>query len=167
MNGMARWRRASRPARVALAARLSAGIDGAWWPRTASVATELPELVGALHQRLGEIVDISINWSPTDGQRDLESVATGMRPLHVGEPRPRPRLMVVDGRVACARLLVVPNMTSRTLALLTMRTAARLPTGGDERDPRLFAMVCSVMSLAEAECARWTDSSERSPSESP
>ena len=53
MNGLARSRRASRPIRVTLARQLGSEIDGAWWPHTASVATELPELVGALHRPLG------------------------------------------------------------------------------------------------------------------
>lgn len=157
MNGMVRSRRASRPARVALAAQLSAGIDGAWWPRTASVATELPELVGSLHRRLGEIVDIGINWSETGGQLDLETLGGGARSIHSDECQRRPRLMVVDGRLACARLLVVPNMTSRTLALMTLRTAARMPAVDGDRDTRLFGIVSAVMTLAEAECARWTE----------
>ena len=85
MNGLARSRRASRPIRVTLARQLGSEIDGAWWPHTASVATELPELVGALHRPLGEIVDIRINWSATEGQLDLETIATGARLLRAGE----------------------------------------------------------------------------------
>jgi Family of unknown function (DUF5994) len=43
-------RRSARPARIALATLLGGDIDGAWWPHTASVAGELPELVEALHR---------------------------------------------------------------------------------------------------------------------
>uniref|UniRef100_UPI0032174D56 DUF5994 family protein n=1 Tax=Mycolicibacterium poriferae TaxID=39694 RepID=UPI0032174D56 len=71
---MARSRRAASPTRLALA-RLSEGsIDGAWWPHSALIAAELPDLVGALHRILGEVVDIQINWSATEGQLDLDGL---------------------------------------------------------------------------------------------
>ena len=60
----------ARPVRLVLASQLGSDIDGAWWPHTASVASELPELIGVLHASLGEIVDIGINWSPTEGPVD-------------------------------------------------------------------------------------------------
>ncbi len=157
MNGLARSRRASRPIRVTLARQLGSEIDGAWWPHTASVATELPELVGALHRPLGEIVDIRINWSATEGQLDLETIATGARLVRAGERYRRPRLMVVVGRDACAKLLVVPSMTSQALGLMVLRTAAGLPTSGGTGDSRLFETARVVMRIAEAESAKWCD----------
>ena len=48
--------------RIALATSLGGDIDGAWWLRAASVAGELPELVGALHRPLDGILDILVNW---------------------------------------------------------------------------------------------------------
>ena len=50
----------ARPVRLLLCRQLGADIDGAWWPHTASVAAELPELIGVLHAPLGEIVDGAI-----------------------------------------------------------------------------------------------------------
>lgn len=155
MNGLARSRRASRPVRVMLADALGAEIDGGWWPHTASVATELPELVGALHRPLGEIVDIRINWSVTEGQLDLETIATGARLMRSGECYRSPRLMVVVGRRASAKLLVVPSMTSQALGLTVLRTAAGLPTSGGTGDSRLLETARVVMRLAEAESAKW------------
>lgn len=157
MNGLARSRRASRPIRVTLASPLGGEIDGAWWPHTASVATELPELVGALHRPLGEIVDIRINWSTTEGQLDLETIATGARLMRAGDSHRRPRLMVVVGKVASAKLLVIPSMTSQALGLMVLRTAAGLPTSGGTGDARLFETARVVMKLAEAESAKWCD----------
>lgn len=157
MNGLARSRRASRPIRVMLSPQLGREIDGAWWPHTASVASELPELVGALHRALGEIVDIRINWSVTEGQLDLETIATGARMMRAGERYRRPRLMVVVGRDASAKLLVVPSMTSQALGLMVLRTAAGLPTSGGTGDSRLFETARVVMRLAEAESAKWCD----------
>ena len=75
---MAGSRRAAKPIRLTLAEDLGDVIDGAWWPHSALIAAELPDLVGALHKPLGEIVDMRINWSPADGQLDLESIAAGV-----------------------------------------------------------------------------------------
>ena len=105
----------ARPVRVALATTLGGDIDGAWRPHTA-VAQELPELIAFLHKPLGEIVDICINWPATEGPIDLESIVTASRSLVLSKQRP-PRLMVVDGRGgACAKLLVLPHMTSPALS---------------------------------------------------
>ncbi|MGD9618994.1 MAG: DUF5994 family protein [Mycolicibacterium sp.] len=155
MNGLARSRRASRPVRVTLAGELGHEIDGAWWPHTGSVAAELPELVGALHRLLGEILDIRINWSVTEGQLDLESIVTGSRLMRPGDVSRRPRLMVVVGRLASAKLIVVPSMTSQALGVLVLRTAAGLPTSGGTGDARLFETAKVLMRLAQAESAKW------------
>jgi len=48
VNGSAGARRCARPVRITLARVLGGDIDGAWWPHSASVAGELPELIGAL-----------------------------------------------------------------------------------------------------------------------
>ena len=74
MNGSTGARRCARPARITLARVLDGDIDAAWWPHSASAAGELPGLIGALHRPLGEIVDIKINWSPTDAAPDLDSM---------------------------------------------------------------------------------------------
>ena len=58
MNGLTGTRRCARPVRIALARVLGGDIDGAWWPHSGSVASELPELIEALHRPLGEIIDI-------------------------------------------------------------------------------------------------------------
>ena len=122
----------ARPVRLVLASQLGSDIDGAWWPHTASVASELPELIGVLHASLGEIVDIGINWSPTEGPVDLDSIVTGARTIDRPGPR-RPRLMKVEGRGACAKLLVVPYMTSPNLGAMVMRCAAGLPAAHADR----------------------------------
>jgi hypothetical protein len=51
VNGMRGSRRSARLARIALATLLGGDIDGTWWPHTASVPGELPELIDALHRR--------------------------------------------------------------------------------------------------------------------
>ena len=97
MNGLTGTRRLASPVRLALAQQLGADIDGAWWPHTGLVASELPELIEVLHRRLGEIVDIGINWSVSEADVDFNSIVTGAR-WKRGEQRRRYRLMAVGGR---------------------------------------------------------------------
>src|SRR5690349_17556943 len=155
MNGMTGARRLARPVRLALARQLGADIDGAWWPYTASVAEELPQLIGALHTTLGEIVDICINWSATQGPRELYETIAGSRSMHGGHPGRR-RLMVVEGQRGCANLLVVPHMTSQALGAMVMRCAAAKSFSGAERDTQLFEIADCVMRAAQLQSASWT-----------
>jgi hypothetical protein len=55
-------RRLASPVRLTLASRLGNEIDGAWWPRTELISQELPELVSDLDVRLGQVIDINVNW---------------------------------------------------------------------------------------------------------
>jgi Family of unknown function (DUF5994) len=153
VNGLTGPRRMARPVRLSLAPHLGGDIDGAWWPHTSSVAQELPELVGSLHEPLGEILDIRINWSMTEGALDLESMVQTSR-LVAGKRR-RPRIMVVDGRGGCAKLLVVPHITSQTLGALVMRCAAAMPFSDSERGNGLIETAELVMRTAQVESANW------------
>ena len=124
MNGMSGTRRSARPVRITLASSLGGDIDGAWWPYTGSIARELPELIGALHRLLGEIIDIDINWSAMEGAPDLNSMSYGLMSIPTGRGRPQ-RLMVITGRCARAKLLVVPHMTTPALGLMVMLVRIR------------------------------------------
>ena len=154
MNGLTGTRRLARPVRLTLAEQLGGDIDGAWWPYSNSVAQELPGLIEGLHEPLGEIVDIRINWPVTEGPLDLETLVGGTRRV-VSNTCRRMRLMHVDGRRGCARLLVVPHMTSTDLGGLVMRGAAAMPVLGLERDSRMFATAELVVRTAQVESAQW------------
>ena len=149
-------RRSARPARIALASTLGRDIDGAWWPRTASLAGELPELIQALHRRLGEIIDISVNWSPTDRPPDLNSLASGGMSV-LGWHDRRRRLMVIVGRRACANLLVVPHLTSAALGLLVLQRAAAIPIPRGQQDSPLCEAADCIVRAAQAESAQWAE----------
>jgi hypothetical protein len=155
MNGMTGTRRVARPVRLALAQQLGADIDGAWWPYTASVAGELPQLIEALHQPLGEIVDICINWSVTEAPLELYEIAAIARSMRVGQRR-RQRLMVVLGRLGSAKILVVPHMTSQELGIMMMRRAAARPLSHSEQEGNLYTIADCVMQAAQSESALWT-----------
>ncbi len=107
------------------------------------MAAELPGLIEALHKPLSEIIDISVNWSATEGPPDLTSMryATSMPGWHGG----RQRLMVVGGRRACAKLLVVPHMTTPTLGVMVLRRAAAMPIPVGQQNTHLFLTADSVV----------------------
>lgn len=155
MNGLAASRRSSKPIRLALAEELDGVIDGAWWPHTGQIAAELPDLVGALHKPLGEIVGIRINWKPSEGNADLQTIIAGVRLQKEGDFFRRPRLMAVSGRGAAVKLLVVPSMTSPALGAIVVRAAAGLPTWGGSGDHKLYEMAQLVIETARTESGTW------------
>lgn len=114
----------------------------------------MPELVGALHRPLGEILDIRINWSVTDGQIALETIATGGRMMRAGDSCRRPRVMVLVGRAASAKLVVVPSTTPQALGVMVLRMAAGLLTSSGIGDARLFEIASMVMRLAADESTK-------------
>src|SRR5689334_10363234 len=126
MNNAACSRRLASPVRLVMGPRLGETLDGAWWPHTASIARELPEFIGTVSRRLGEIVTISINWSSSEGSPDLDAL-NYTRTLGPRRGAGHQRLMVVAGKKASARLLVVPCRTSSALAIALMRRAAAFP----------------------------------------
>jgi hypothetical protein len=155
MNGITGTRRSARPVRLALARQLGvADIDGAWWPYTASLADEFPQLIGCLHEPLGEIIDICVNWSATQGPRELYETVSGARTSGDGHPG-RQRLMVVEGKLGCANLLVVPHMTSQALGVMVMRRAAARTFSGTERGTDLFEIADCVTRAAQLASASW------------
>jgi len=150
MTGAARGRRLARPVRLTLAIDLGKSLDGAWWPHTASIARELPELIDALFARLGEIVAIKVNWSSLEGSPDLDAMS-GTRPAVPGKSMGHQRLMMVTGSDASANLLVVPCRTSTALAIMLLRQAASFPIMPFELATREFRTGEHIVVAARAE----------------
>jgi Family of unknown function (DUF5994) len=153
MNRAVHGRRLASPVRLALASDLGASLDGAWWPHTASVADELPELVATLSARLGEIIAMSINWSACEGSPDFDALNRYVGRSDSGGVIIHHRLMRVTGRTACTSLLVVPCRTSNVLAIMVLRQAATLPITPMERDTREFRIGEYIVHTARAESA--------------
>ena len=153
MNGLTGSLRTARPVRLALAARLGGDIDGSWWPYSNSVAQELPGLIGCLHDTLGEIIDVCINWPVTEGPLELETMVIGTR-----RPTPksrRLRLMFIEGQKGSAKLLVIPHMTSAELGTLVMRYAAGRPVLEYEPEDRMVQTAELILRTAQVESANW------------
>jgi hypothetical protein len=151
MNNAARGRRLARPVRLTLASELGGDLDGAWWPYTASLASELPDLVDALMRRLGAVIDMSVNWSPLAGAPDLDAlIPRAAKPLPGLQIRHQ-RVMVITGRDAVANLMVVPCMTTSALALMVLRQAAALPIAAHEVDSEMFRIAKTIVHAARVE----------------
>lgn len=154
MTSPSRSRRTASPIRVSLASALSGGLDGAWWPRTGTMVRELPDLIDALQPTLGEIVDMSINWSAGSATPVLST----MTPAMAAKLRPNGythRLMSIVGRTAGTRLLVVPAMTPAALAQMVLRQAADRHVPEVESGTAVYEAAGRVVSAARAESAAW------------
>ena len=139
---------------MALASTLSGGLDGAWWPRTGTMVRELPDLIDALQPSLGEIVDISINWSAGSATPVLST----MTPDMAARLRPNGcshRLMSIVGRTAGTRLLVVPAITPAPLAQMVLRQAADRHVPEVECGTPIYEAAGRVVCAARAASAAW------------
>jgi uncharacterized protein DUF5994 len=134
-------RRTASPVRLTLCSELGRRVDGAWWPHSNRLAGELPELVAVLHGRLGEVVDISVNWSVSENLPDLNSRHWQNKHQH---------LMAVTGRDASANLLIIPSLTPATLAGLLLRIAAGLPLSTAHQATPLFRTAVEIVDAARA-----------------
>ncbi|BBZ29542.1 hypothetical protein MMAD_38370 [Mycolicibacterium madagascariense] len=104
----------------------------------------MPELVGVLHGRLGEVIDISVNWSLSENMPDLNSRHWQNKHQH---------LMAVTGRDASANLLVVPSLTPGTLASLLLRIAAGMPLSAEHQATPLFRTAIEIVDAARGDAA--------------
>jgi Family of unknown function (DUF5994) len=135
-------RRSASPVRLTLAPRLGNKIDGAWWPRTGLISRELRELISVLDVRLGQVIDINVNWTSLQRQPDLNwDWWQGIRP----------HIMTVTGRDARAKLLIVPHPTSTALAVMILYRAAGLPIYAVHRDSHAYRTAECIVRVARGE----------------
>jgi Family of unknown function (DUF5994) len=146
-------RRVASPIRLSVASVLGNDLDGAWWPHTASVARELPDLIDALRERLGQVIDIAVNWSSLDGVPDLDSLNRRGIDAIPGHQARHQRVMTVTGSRARVNLLVVPSRTTTALAVMLLRRAAALPILPMHLDTPACRTADDIVRAARAECA--------------
>ena len=99
-------------------------VDGAWWPHSDDLTTELPDLLAVLSVRLGRIDRVRYKFS--DWEKAPAELATGGHPVHLDGYRLQPpntvEVLGVDrNRIV---LLVVPPHTDADRAHATMMAAA-------------------------------------------
>lgn len=100
-------------------------VDGAWWPRSRDLSTELPRLLAVLAIRLGPIERVSYNlttWDAAPRRLDIDG-----RQLRLGGFRAQhPHTVDVIGPSGSRlTLLVLPPDTDPVAAHRTLMTASR------------------------------------------
>jgi hypothetical protein len=136
-----------------LASELGGGLDGAWWPHSASIARELPDLIDALKESLGRVIDIGLNWSPLEGVPDLDLLNRRGVAATPGRETRRFRVMTLTGSDAKANLLVVPCRTSTALAIMLLRQAADLPVIYAHQHTAAFETAGAIVTAARTQDA--------------
>ncbi len=99
-------------------------LDGAWWPRSDDLTTELPDLIAALPLRPGAVDRVSYN--PDEWIDAPTELAAGGRVVHLDGCRRRPpgTLEVLDANRDKIVLLVVPSHTKPDQAHAIVMAAA-------------------------------------------
>lgn len=115
---------------------------------------ELPDLVEALFPALGEVVDISLNWSAGSVTPVLSTMAPATA-ARIGWNAPRHRLMSLVGSGATARILVVPAVTSAALAVMVLRQAAARHIPEVDFGTPAYDAAERVIRAARADSAAW------------
>jgi hypothetical protein len=112
--------------------RLPRLIDGAWWPRSYDLTTELPRLLGGLPHGWGQIDSITVNgaaWSAFPGRM---LVANQVVRLHrTNHPQAPPTICLLAPGRGRWDLLVVPPDIHEADAGRLMDEAARGTTMAD------------------------------------
>jgi Family of unknown function (DUF5994) len=138
-------------------------VDGAWWPRSDDLATELPDLLAVLSVRLGPIVRVIFNsneWAKPSSQ-----FATGGRRVRLDGYRLQPTntVEVLGPNRNSIVLLVVPPNADPDEAHATL-TAAAAPSNDSTVDNLLMISARERESRTQAASAqqRWASAGQRS-----
>ena len=112
----------------------AAHLDGAWWPRSRALTTEVPPLLDELHDRVGSVALVGYHsnaWEPVPAELNVRGRSVRFQ----GFTSDNPHTLIVIGtdsrRVA---LLVVPPDTTGVAADRALSDASR-PPAADEGEP--------------------------------
>ncbi|MFJ9036956.1 DUF5994 family protein [Streptomyces sp. NPDC102406] len=118
----------SEPAlRLSLAPHRGAAraIDGAWWPRSYDLLTELPALLGGLPRAWSHITSVVYNdalWSPTPGRMFVAGQVVRLRGSSAATAL-YTVVLVASGHGRRDLLVVPPDTTSEAAASIMARAA--------------------------------------------
>ena len=99
-------------------------VDGAWWPYSTELATEVPALLAAITGRLGSIERVSYNlagWASASRRVDAGGIRVRLDGFRTRPPDTIDVSGVNDHRVT---LLVIPPTTDQSTAQDIMRRAS-------------------------------------------
>jgi hypothetical protein len=114
--------------RIKPLAPVSGHVDGAWWPRSRDLATELPPMLAELGTRLGTVARVSYHlggWDPAP--RRLRGGRVRLEGFRTTDPHTLTVVGVTGGRMV---LLVVPPTTTAAGAEAALEAASE---PGDRR----------------------------------
>jgi len=100
-------------------------VDGAWWPRSRGLSTELPALLAVLAIRLGRIQRVSYNltaWDAVPRRIHVDGQQVRLSGFHTQHPN---TVDVIGPNGARLTLLVLPPATNPAIAHQILMTAAR------------------------------------------
>ncbi|MER7043901.1 DUF5994 family protein [Streptomyces jumonjinensis] len=100
-------------------------LDGAWWPRTRDIETELPPLISALAEHLGPITRVGVDASAWNGL-PTRLIIDG-RVVHLdSDPVGDDTVLITRGDQDHFALLVVPPDTTPEAARVAMARAVNV-----------------------------------------
>jgi hypothetical protein len=115
-------------------------VQGAWWPRSTQLTTELPLLLAALSSRLGRVDRVLYDenvWAPAPlrlGFRGNDVILDGSPDQSINT------ISLIRQHVGRLVLLVVPPYTNPTRAYTAVMTAAK-PDDVSTTEDRRFALM--------------------------
>ncbi len=118
------FRTPTRTPRLMLRGRTAVpgNVDGAWWPWTANLTSELHDLISAVTPRLGPTMRVGFEWNATSlAQRRIDAV-DHVRTHGPGDDQP-PDVMRLYGAHTSLAVLVIPADTAPEVARERMRLA--------------------------------------------
>jgi hypothetical protein len=100
-------------------------VDGAWWPRSWDLSTELPALLAVLAIRLGRVSRVSYNlttWNAAHRRLNVDGHQVRLGGFHAQHPH---TIDVIAANGTRVTLLVLPPATNPATAHPIMMIAAR------------------------------------------
>ncbi|GGL10432.1 DUF5994 family protein [Nocardia jinanensis] len=109
--------------RLGTPAERSGCVDGAWWPRTDNLTTELHDLISVLTTRLGATTRIAFDWNSLSlSQRGIDP-PDGIEVTGPLPDQPSMVMYVFGPHNRCIRLLVIDPAATAARAEAQMRDA--------------------------------------------
>jgi Family of unknown function (DUF5994) len=127
--------------------------DGAWWPRTADQAAELPVLIHALDERHGRTTRIlpgTADWDASRPRRLSIGSPPGSRVVKIGwfGSMPTGLLIAISAGGERTDLVTIPPRASEEAASLAMQQATK--AGNHEHSPAVLAAITDTVAGAGA-----------------
>ncbi|WP_354641398.1 DUF5994 family protein [Kitasatospora camelliae] len=99
-------------------------LDGAWWPHSRDISTELPDLVRALTEHIGPIASVGLDadaWDDVPARLVVDGRSVHLDRYPVGDDT----VIITRGDRDHFSLLVVPPQASQEAALASMARAVQ------------------------------------------